>query len=1312
MTIAYAMAKRLFLAGFFCCCAFSIDAVTWGASISGIYTDATIDFSANPTLAAAVVVTTTINSTITMTVNTSDRTITSSDFQMHFVTVSAVDTIQINVENNLTFASGTTSTTPFIVTFSGPGQMILNYSDGKKVTFDGNDTNKFGTQFFIGMRDSNTSKVLVQRDSSADDSATLELNRNSMLGFMAPTSVAAGSTEDGLIEFNPSSTNANGEMKIVIQDNCAYTVTGVLQTGTPPSDVTIGYTTPAGRIARMYVQETDTSALINSVRVVNYNATLPFLLRNQFNDTVTSYTGYRPGFILGNNARLELDSNTYFDYIGASINVNPEPYMNGLSPGSKTVRASIKQRNPSAMFVDGFNPTSIPAAGLPANVLMHDTSGLYFRSGVDKEGIVVADYVVAVTGRTSGIGELVLDVEAAMTIDTTGTGDKVINILSRKVNPSGGLIEIGSTAEAVFPEIILPSTQSYNTASFLINNPVDIYGAILRHDDFNRTIYDMNSPPDSAATYVGGEAFKIFADDDLPRPSFRFFNSRINLHTSAAITGMDLFFPNLVDGNTTSTVAWYQNGYQIDNGTGRTLVCGTDVGAQAIDLFNFIDRNCYFDILQDQAETSAGTQRVNAIVAPNDDTIIEGITGNISTQYSVQTLFLGYKSNLQVGKTPEITSASHTNPFMFIDGDFFSFGSAGGLVGLISLSGTTGSGGIFVDQNGIFRMSPSFRANMGVMVTKSSDGVVDLPKEKVFFNSKVGLTQWQLDLSQTVTVVSSTDNFSDFTIDWKAVTKDFAGGFIPFDPATNVCVTVTTANLKNIPVVAGEVDQFQFKRSRLGDQAHLLVDGGLIRQLVMLSGYDSSEAPTGFIAIKNDGRIGLGDNATNLDALDGRILLGINGITLSPDGNGTVDVLSDIVINNACHIAAGPNFGSSGQQIFTLRSENPQTIRVKTGGKLILTSMTSSNQVLRIDGQLQIIFEPNTQLIMGGGTLQFTDRSSLRLQPYAGPAPSGTSDPTLTNALRTKFIGTGTILFDEDSTLFVTQGSILGVETNNDIDTTDLNITFEDKAQLSIGTDTLFGGAFQIGNAFNATGTSVSTAFTFNGSGALLDINSQGFLGLGVGIVRKPLGAPNNWSVGALFNVNNISLTFTEGTWIHDEIVPSSSENAGLLAIGPLSGVYSLTLDPVDSRVLGGGNMIQINAGVTSVAPVVEDSTSSATDIAARSILASKPLLDDANNGVPGSTQSSLFNYLKTNPITTMASPKVNIAVSSLGRSALGFVFGTTIDRNQQKQILKGAGQFAASPGPSYEVGAVNATVNRTTGELISVTEIQSIRNT
>jgi len=41
-----------------------------------------------------------------------------------------------------------------------------------------------------------------------------------------------------------------------------------------------------------------------------------------------------------------------------------------------------------------------------------------------------------------------------------------------------------------------------------------------------------------------------------------------------------------------------------------------------------------------------------------------------------------------------------------------------------------------------------------------------------------------------------------------------------------------------------------------------MVDGGLVRELVFLSGYDSSEAPTGLVAVKNDGRVAIGNNNT------------------------------------------------------------------------------------------------------------------------------------------------------------------------------------------------------------------------------------------------------------------------------------------------------------------------------------------------------------------------------------------------------------------------------------------------------------------
>ncbi len=100
---------------------------------------------------------------------------------------------------------------------------------------------------------------------------------------------------------------------------------------------------------------------------------------------------------------------------------------------------------------------------------------------------------------------------------------------------------------------------------------------------------------------------------------------------------------------------------------------------------------------------------------------------------------------------------------------------------------------------------------------------------------------------------------------------------------------------------------------------------------------------------------------------------------------------------------------------------------------------------------------------------------------------------------------------------------------------TRLNLKFIDNAKILIGSDSDFGGALQVGNTTDQSENGGSIDFTLtigdlvlDSFGAGLVIGSQGFLGLGVGVVNKPsttLVAPNNWLVGNLFNVNAVNTT-------------------------------------------------------------------------------------------------------------------------------------------------------------------------------------------
>lgn len=1307
--------------------------VNWTGNVNTDVTDDDIAVTGNTTLTGNVVVTASAGNTVNMTNAAGSFSITNTDgVQLNFVTGDASSVINWTFTNDLTFASGTGVTQHFLITFTGQGTLNITLSDGKTLTLSGNGTNSFGSHFLIGMNAANTSKVTVNRAALADATNTIALTLNSMIAFMATTASTGTTTEDGQLDFLPSSSDADGAMVVNVGDDCSFLIQGYQYSGDPSaSSVSVDYTTPAGREALVRVIETDASAAINSLRVINANKEIPRLYRNPWADTET-YTGIRPGFILGSNGYLNMTDNTYLDYIGTTTNRIASPTIPAtLLPAGELANEVIKERNGSAFIVDGWNPnTSTSGTSYrPAKVFMSGNSGMFFRSGVTKDGNIYNDYAMAVTDRTQEAGEIVFDVEAELSVSTSASGMKVWNILSRKVDPSGGLVEIGQTpADTVFPKIIDPqaSTRSYNTACFLINDQAHMDDVILRHDDYNRIVYDMNSP-ESAPTYIGGESFKLLANDSTPyttRPAFRWYNSRINLHNSAAVTGVDWFFTNLTDADTTSTVAFYQNGYLMEQSLsqtiglspGRNLVMGTTPGSVAEDGTTVVDRAAYFDVFQSQAVTSAVTNAVDLIVAPNDSTQLTGITGDISTQYTVQTLFMGHKTNIQVGQNDvsyspvassilRIGNADQSNP---TSADFFSFETQGGTVGLAELSGSTGEGGIFVDSEGTMAIGTNYRCNMGCMVTKSNNGIISLDKNKVFFDSRVGITEWNLDFSTTTTIVASGASLSDFTMDWKATLKDYAGGFVPFEPTTNNCPAVTNANMFHVPIVNGVVDQFQVKRSRLGDQFHLIVDDGRINELILLNGYDSSEAPVGVLFIQNNGRVGIGNNSEDADSMYGSVRLGVNGLTLAPNGDGVVDILSDVVIDNVCHIAPGPEFGVNGPNKLILRSQQPQEIRVRTGGTLDLSQFDTANKQLYIGGELSIVMERDSKLIMGGGLLDFIGQGTLTGQPYVDEDGVFGSDVTVTDTLRVKLIGSGEIKFEEDSVWFAREDTYWGIETDSDNTATNLTFTLEDSAAIRIGNENEFGGSIQVGNTADGSGHSITARFELNGPGATLNIGSSGFFGTGAGIVQKGNNAPDNWAIGSLFNLNDLIITNSQGTIEHNNILLGSDVDAALFAVGPAGDGtdtgYHLNVDPALGRLLGGGNMVRIGTGVTSVAPVVATATGASGNLADRGILASSPLLADSSKILARTdlslapTPTNFFNYLETNSVADQTFLQANIAPFKLASAVTGYVNGTTINRDVTKINTQGItninGNMTKNFLYSFLVGAVSMTMD------------------
>ena len=138
--------------------------------------------------------------------------------------------------------------------------------------------------------------------------------------------------------------------------------------------------------------------------------------------------------------------------------------------------------------------------------------------------------------------------------------------------------------------------------------------------------------------------------------------------------------------------------------------------------------------------------------------------------------------------------------------------------------------------------------------------------------------------------------------------------------------------------------------------------GGYVRELIFIDSCKAGFAPTAVVALENDGRVGIGSAHTNADSNDASVVLGNNGLTIIANGDGTVVVNENIVINNVCHIVQGPQFTSSNRLL--IRSDCCKTIRVKSSGILDLSSFTT-NGAVELSGNVQLILESGSQVILG-----------------------------------------------------------------------------------------------------------------------------------------------------------------------------------------------------------------------------------------------------------------------------------------------------------------------------------------------------------
>jgi len=1187
---------------------------------------------------------------------------------------------------------------PLLILHEGQGTVQFNMRGGNTLVLTNNAGANGPVLFYVLAQTAATPLLSFVRDDVSnpayyDLQTVIEIGPQSLLSFASTDGLVNLST--ATMTFNPTNALPNtGRMVLQIDDTGAFTMAAqqaVLDIGAGDY-CAVNRNIPAGGILSINVTNSNLfGASSAGLIIANYNATYAEYLVDPYGDLGAasdpifysgSFDGLRYGVTLGANASLNINNLAYLDYVGLSNNICPTPSSipGVINSGSDLGCACglsesnvLKLRNYSAFTVDGWlNPASRPAQ----IVFGISQSGIYFRSGVDVDGVVENPtfinshvFTIVPSQMTPGAGEYVFDVEGLLNIfgSNTGiTGNSTVlvsrlEILSWEVVPDGGPLFPVEGLTPPTPDIFLGrdfavdtitgELYQYNSAAWLINNTVNIYNTAIAHTDELHTVIQNNDIL-SEPTYVGGEAWWLSSLRNqmppVPRPSLELIGSVIQVQTSIALTGLDIGIPTALDGTSVypndSAFTFYSNGYIVDQGTGRSMILGTLIGSQACDGCTVISDDAHINIFQTANYTTvitAAIQELFLLSSQNNSFVDNLITTFIDSQTSVEPIYLGHNSNISIGTNASSTGfANDTLDIFAISGDFFHIGTRGGSLGVPSTSSVTGQGGIFVDLNGVFTILPNYVASLDVMVTKSQNGIVNLPPAQVFFSDQVGVTDWELNLtdSNNNVIIPTGEYYSDYTLNWLTVTKN--EGFLPYLIGNiNVCdcPPVVAANLENIPVIQGQVDQFLVENSRVGDPATFWISGGWVREIVWIFDCIPGEAPVAVVVMDGNGRLGLNNAHRNADSTFAQTVLGANGINIIANGDCQIVLNTDVIVNNICALIQGPGFAEGN--IVEFIADTPYTLHVTQNGILDFSNFTTPG-IIRFGGNIRVLFEPGSRLILGAADVEFTDvavmeiESAYELQlriaaldsffgvidndvnplvsvPYTDPnndySPLTNYGSGLDNTdpYRVRIMGEGTLRFTDAASLLALTNGVIGIETLNEtlangtvcvIDTTDVTIELVEGGQFNLGTgNNTFGGVLQVGDVLPFEGHDVNFTLTLNGADAVFNTGAGSFFGIGAGVVRPNQGQSNgtlpdvqsNVLADVLNDVNIVTFNFLAGSFNHNRTVTSDDPASHSIVFGPVNefNVNYTNEDTIegfniaDFLCAGGGNIFYMVPG-------------------------------------------------------------------------------------------------------------------------------------
>jgi hypothetical protein len=458
-----------------------------------------------------------------------------------------------------------------------------------------------------------------------------------------------------------------------------------------------------------------------------------------------------------------------------------------------------------------------------------------------------------------------------------------------------------------------------------------------------------------------------------------------------------------------------------------------------------------------------------------------------------------------------------------------------------------------------------------------------------------------------------------------------------------------------------EIKQLRVSGATMADPFMLDVTGDGIRPLVarvrefatqkttrdQLADHLVGEGAHAALFVEFGGRIGLGSRSWNEHSVNAWSLLGKDYVSIYAMGDGVVDVNSNLLVADRLALLPTIEFGATGVQRITFTSDQPREIRIPAGSELDLSAFgkAANRQEIAFGGNVTLVFEAGAKLrlpkaseVVGGMVLYLTDQSKLVFQgndntssfvPFSDSTSASNTAPIADS--RIHIVGKGQIWGNKNATISVNGNVFVGVETDALSDATDLTISLQRQSRMEIGSETLSGGVFQVGNPVASEGHTIAFKLALNGPTATFHMDREGFLGLGAGITNKS-GKPNGsaavnnnpvlvdgvavlddggkpnfnpvvvipepessddyaanlaalqsgvWRVQPLNNVTSVTVELTNGIFEHKNITDGSSSNASLIAVGPAEEFSWKQASSNAVSVRAGGNVMLVPAGST-----------------------------------------------------------------------------------------------------------------------------------